>query len=86
MGNNKPTKETWLKIFDNTYSNFEWFIEKHEPIFNQALKEARKENNCIKMMSIMNEVWFLLPDDEFNIIVNPDGWKNFLYLIEEPFE
>jgi len=45
--------------------------------------EYRKIENVTMMISIMNSVWFHLPDNKFNIIENPKGWKEFLYLIED---
>jgi len=43
---------------------------------------ARNENNWVKLIDLMNGVWFALPDGRFNIIENPPGWSEFVNLLE----
>lgn len=78
------TNRDWLILFDQTHHKFEWFF--HTYTFNsewQALLAARDKEHIGKMKSIMNRVWFELPDSKFNIRTNPKGWVEFLDLLEE---
>jgi hypothetical protein len=40
------------------------------------------EKNERKLYSELNEVWFCLPDNEYNIMKNPAGFNDLLYLVE----
>jgi hypothetical protein len=78
--------DDWLNLFDNTKENFKWFFLGYGFEMEwMELEEYRKmgEDGIKSMLNIMNKVWFLLPDSEFNIIANPAGWKDFLTLIEK---
>jgi hypothetical protein len=79
------TKEEWLKYFDENLSKFVWFIEKL-PVHHSHLINARANENLPFMLSLMNDIWFLLPDNQFNIRENPQGWQEFLTLLENPFQ
>jgi len=76
-------KEQWLKQFDETKDTFKWvFIEYgFQPMWEKILI-ARQEQRMDRMLDAMSHVWFALPDSEFNILVSPPGWKEFLQLIE----
>lgn len=78
------TPEEILKTFDRGYPKFKWFIEKYfEPRVIITLERTRKEKNVTMLITILNRIWYALPDDEFNIKVNPAGWAEFLNVIEE---
>lgn len=78
------TKEQWLKNFDNSKSEFEWFILKYFGIrVMESINSYRVDDDYGKMITIMNDMWFRLPDNKFNIMENPKGWNEFLYLLEE---
>jgi hypothetical protein len=72
----------WLQDYDKSYPIFEWFIQKYCSTTIPMLKEAREQGNTPRMINLLNDVWFDLPDSKFNIIQNPKGWKEFLSLIE----
>jgi hypothetical protein len=76
--------EQWLIEFDLSKDKFKWFFIKYgfEIEWNKLL-ELRKMKQVGKMKTVMDVVWFELPDDEFNIKMNPDGWNEFLRLIED---
>jgi hypothetical protein len=77
-------KKQWLTQFDITYTKFMWFFIDYG--FGQDwlnLIKLRKMGEWRSMLVIMNNVWFRLPDNKFNIIENPPGWSEFLILIEE---
>ena len=79
------TQEEWLTNFDESKDNFKWFFDEYfKPEVWLQLILLREDKNVVRMMDIMNNVWFILPDGKFNIMVNPKGWNDFLYLIEEP--
>lgn len=75
---------TWFKQYDESLPSFRWFIMKY---FNTdlwlRLQQARADSDKASVVIIMNDIWFLLPDNRFNIIENPVGWSEFLALIED---
>lgn len=78
------SSERILKDFDEGYPEFKWFIEKYfKPTVIDWLEKARKEQNASLLLTILNRIWYALPDDEFNIMKNPKGWTEFLRVIEE---
>jgi len=75
--------EDWLLRFDRYRPEFEWFMKDFMPEDYSKLLDARVEKKSQLMMDIMCKVWFVLPDNQFNIIENPKGWGPFLSLIEQ---
>jgi len=73
----------WYFNFDRNHRKFKWFFDQYFPsqIWDNLI-EARRLENQDEMLSIMNGVWFDLPDGRFNIMENPSGWEEFLALIE----
>ena len=47
-----------------------------------VLEEMAKENKGMELFNQLNDVWFHLPDNVFNIMENPKGWDKFLSLVE----
>jgi hypothetical protein len=80
------TKEEWLQEFNKRLPKFEWFITDYFLGLRSEMLEVRKEGKAERLLTIMNDIWFYLPDNEFNIIENPPGWSDFLFLLENPFE
>lgn len=77
------TKDEWLAEFDKALPKFKWFIHRYtNDEYIDKLVKLRTENDTRRMVDIMNNIWFILPDHIFNIIENPDGWSDFLHLIE----
>lgn len=76
------TDTQWFNLFDVTKDTFKWFWVASGFDWEKLL-QLRKEKKKDRMISLMNDVWFALPDGRFNIIENPSGWKEFLDLIEE---
>lgn len=72
----------WLAEYDKSYPIFEWFIFKYFPDSVQELLIFRNLNECGELISILNDIWFALPNKKFNIQLNPKGWSEFLSLIE----
>lgn len=73
----------WLTNFDESFPKFKWFIEEY--FVNTVITKIllyRKNEDVVSMRSILNDVWFILPDNKFNIRENPEGWKEFLNLLE----
>lgn len=70
------------KSFLEKKEEFKWFIIKYfgEEYFEYLIKLAESENG--RLISELNDVWFKLPDDQFNLIENPKGWSEFLSLVE----
>ena len=80
-------KTAWLKQYDDTKEKFMWFIDLQEDCgCKRMLNEARKNNDPGKMISVLNDIWFRLPDGTFNIRVNPPGWQQFLTLLNLNYE
>lgn len=72
------------KRFLELLPKFQWFIERW---FGQKtvdyLKQLANENKEAELSNKLEGIWFELPDDVFNIKENPDGWNEFLSLIEQ---
>jgi hypothetical protein len=70
--------------FITTCETFKWFIIKYfgEKAF-LALLELANNDKTEDLLEALHVIWFQLPDNQFNIIENPKGWKEFLNLIEE---
>ena len=72
------------KRFIELLPKFEWFIKRW---FGQEtvdyLVSLANENKEEELSGKLNDIWFELPDDIFNIRENPEGWNEFLSLIEE---
>ena len=77
------TNVEWLSQYDGTKEKFKWFVDYFPGVFDQ-MEEARAANDAVRIEGLMSKVWFDLPDGRFNIIVDPPGWSDFLYLLEEP--
>ena len=82
------TKDEWLSMYKDYKPKFEWFIISH---FGQSkmdeLDDLSKQEQGVRdpierMISILNDIWFYLPDNKFNIMEDPPGWSEFLRLIE----
>ena len=60
-----------------------WFIIQYfgEDRLHFLDKHAEKNNNHI-LYNELNHIWFALPDNKFNIKENPDGWNEFLNILE----
>ena len=73
----------WLELFDNTKDKFKWFFIEYgyESVWDE-LNILRGQESQLKMISLMNRVWYQLPDNKFNIMENPAGWSEFLTLLE----
>ena len=71
-------------MYDNSKNSFKWFVDKYFPGAFAKLEALRKQGKWSSMLNHMNDMWFKLPDSEFNIIKKPLGWSQFLNLIENP--
>ena len=81
---NIRTDEELLKEFDESLPEFQWFIEEYfKPIVLEKLQHARKKQQIVEMRDILNDIWFALPSNKFNIIENPKGWNKFLNVITD---
>lgn len=62
---------------------FQWFIERwYGSSTVDYLKRLAYQNNEVELSNKLEAIWFELPDDLFNIRENPDGWSEFLSLLE----
>ena len=63
---------------------FRWFIEKYYGLKKYVdLMNLAEENEEDQLRHELNNMWFELPDNVFNIQNNPPGWESFLDLIDE---
>lgn len=77
------TDEEILKVFDEGFPKFKWFLEKYFPISMIGIEDARKKEKVYKLLDLLNHIWYYLPDNKFNLKENPPGWREFLNVIEE---
>jgi hypothetical protein len=82
------TKKEWLELYDKNSPEFEWFIRAMfmGNTYLDLLAGFRKRDDNVGLMSTLNRIWYVLPDNKFNIIENPKGWAQFLELLENPPE
>lgn len=77
------TEKTSSQKFMESYAQMEWFIVKYfgQGYFNnlKAAAEAGKDQDA---EIALNEVWFHLSDNLFNIMENPKGWSELLSIVE----
>lgn len=78
------TNQEWLALYDKTSPMFKWFIEKYFKGYAEKLAQYRIHRKWSDMLNLMNDMWFRLPDNRFNIIENPEGWGEFVTLLENP--
>lgn len=77
----------WLMLFDKHYPKFKWFIEGYFGLNKCVfIEELRKDNNIDVLHTELGMIWFHLPDGQFNIMVMPKGWSEFLELLETEIE
>lgn len=71
------------ELYIANHIKFDWFINRWfgKDMSDKLLKMA-ENNEQSKLLSIMNDIWFKLPDHIFNIIENPEGWNEFLDILE----
>lgn len=63
---------------------FEWFIKRwYGQKTVDYLKQLATDNKEAELSNKLNAIWFELPDDVFNIKENPEGWLEFLSVIEQ---
>lgn len=62
---------------------FEWILDRFVGSeYIELFRRLALTNDSDGLYSNLSQLWFILPDAEFNIKVNPDGWKEFLTVIE----
>lgn len=66
----KMTDSEWFKQFDETSESFKWFIVQYFYGAWDILIKARHAEDKGEMIRIMGSIWFLLPDNKFNIMEN----------------
>ena len=79
------TTQEWLDKYDESYPKFRWFIKDYfTSDLLVFLHHTRVKRDLTVLMDLMNNIWFYLPDSKFNIMENPKGWSEFLFLLENP--
>lgn len=78
------TDKEWFAYYDEHKLAFKWFILGYfQADVWMGLEKNRLAEDRTSMTTTMNNIWFVLPDNRFNIIRNPLGWSEFLTLVEE---
>lgn len=83
----KNSTEKSIRTLSNRFlellPKFQWFIERW---FGKKtvdyLISLANDNKDDELSSNLNDIWFELPDDTFNIRENPEGWSEFLSILE----
>lgn len=82
--NKQPVFVRQRDLFLNNKNKIQWFIDQYFPgKFDRLLELSTNDNNAAELSYELNNIWYLLPDNQFNIIQNPPGWEEFLQIIEE---
>jgi hypothetical protein len=73
----------WFQLFDDSKGKLKVIFDRYElhDVW-QDLMQRRAEKNQKEMLSILNRLWFELPDHIYNIIENPEGFQELLNLVE----
>ena len=84
IGSSVMFEDSISKKFIEVYPSFAWFITRWfgQTTLDTCIKLA-SEGNDSELGAILNEIWFALPSHIFNIIESPEGWSEFLFVIEE---
>ena len=71
-------------LFLRNCDKFRWFIVRYfgEEYYNECVQLANDGKNG-ELYNRLNDVWFRLPDHIFNIRENPEGWYEFLSILEQ---
>lgn len=81
---NIRSDEEFLLEFDTNLPLFQWCIEENfRPKILERLLIARKKEQVHEIKKLLNDIWFYLPDNKFNVIENPKGFSELLHLVEE---
>jgi uncharacterized membrane protein YheB (UPF0754 family) len=70
--------------FLNAIPEISWFIVKY--FGNEKLKELielAQNRQTEKLLDELNDIWYELPDRQFNRRVNPPGWDTFKSLLKD---
>ena len=84
------TQKEWLAYYGEHHHKFKWFIEKHfiEGLWDELnfLYGLAHQHPVFltRFYSYLSDIWYGLPDNQFNIIENPEGWTELLHLLENP--
>lgn len=74
------------KDYLKSEDKFQWFIERYfGPNTILGLRETALANKSEQLYCILDNIWFDLPDHIFNIMNNPDGWNEFLSIVDNDF-
>ena len=83
----EPGTDLWYQVKCEEYlanqHEFKWFIEKYFglPLYESLAIIATAKQGKV-LLDHLNNIWFYLPDNLFNIRENPPGWGKFLDIIE----
>jgi len=72
----------WFFYHHGFGEKFNDMIINAKAIIDNDLDIKKKHEHLKEIVTILNGVWFELPDGVFNIMVNPEGWNSFLDSIE----
>lgn len=74
--------EEFFENFLEHLPSFEWFIADYfgEDTVEELVQMARDKNNSL--LAALNDIWYQLPSNKFNVIEDPPGWSEFLDIID----
>jgi hypothetical protein len=81
-------KDQWLALYKEYRPKMAWFILEYFGLATlQELDRLAQIEQAVRcpverMISILNDIWFRLPDGQFNIMNKPQGYLELLRLIE----
>lgn len=76
-------KSDLFELYDQNVSAFAWFVVDY---FGQdtlaLLNHLREEGTEDRLYEELRHIYVNLPDSEFNIMKNPEGWAEFIEVME----
>jgi len=83
MNENKTKSIEFIERYLEKRDAIEDIVNEYFPNKMIVMDEMAKDKRKGELTKELAMIWFLLPDGKFNIMRNPPGWSEFLYIIEE---
>jgi len=74
--------DKFYELYEITRDDWSWFVVDYFGKGSMDKLDELAEQKDPSLYSHLNDVWYHLPDNQFNIRENPSGWSEFLRLLE----
>lgn len=78
------SEKSFVERVRETMPKWVWFVRRYfGPEGVRIINGFIDSKDEVSLKGVLNEIWFKLPDNIFNIKENPTGWTEFLDLVED---